>query len=392
MSHSTEDIESSLSEEILDQKDRLLLNALFGLVPYDESVASLTGNLNLDDSRQDFLLMLSILGQRHHYEGYPDDITPRLKGVYRYFQVRNTLLLPWVMKRVGKLQEKGIRVMLIKGAAMRVFFLPGLPRQMNDVDIAIAPEDRFEEALDTIKQMGYDKLGHAPHSASIRNGYMHMDLHRWAFKDFAEKDTGMWERAVTMRLMNQDVLIPEPMDMIVHLLDNQSRNIILFEASKRHIKWIFDLMSVIQHLPGGLDMEALASRSREFHAFHRVHLMLSLSRHALPGLCAQEDMDRFFPCDKAYRKWLENAVRYREVYKPYLEATGGGGRNWNMRRILLMPKFKIREYRYLKDELRLMDPELTFFRFIWNTPLALSIRKRLRPGTAPRSHQETHTP
>ena len=160
----TEDLEKQVAADILTEREKILIRLLFetmkkegealpdpdrpdmGIPDLEERIHSMTDHYDLDCPNMNYLLMLSVLGYRVDWKYFPSEIVPRLRGIHRFFQTRNVLGIPWLVERLQRLKEHEIPVMLIKGLALRYYHLPGVPRVMNDFDIAV-PEDRFQEAM-----------------------------------------------------------------------------------------------------------------------------------------------------------------------------------------------------------------------------------------------------
>lgn len=80
---------------------------------------------------------LASLSQRMDYQGVPDDLVPRVKGVFRYHSVRNAARMKELCCFLQKLNMAGTGVMLLDGAAMKAYYLPHTVRYMEDFSLRI---------------------------------------------------------------------------------------------------------------------------------------------------------------------------------------------------------------------------------------------------------------
>ena len=128
------------------EQDKLLLRFLFSEAPYSsEELNFLLDGLDIDQEQSEYLLLLAHLGMRFHWQFFPEEIRPRLEGIYRAARLRNIYGIPWLKEQIHALHAAGIPVMFLKGMAMRTYYAPGVARQMSDYDFAV-PEERFAEA------------------------------------------------------------------------------------------------------------------------------------------------------------------------------------------------------------------------------------------------------
>lgn len=97
--------------------------------------------------------MLAHLGFIVNWIGFPVQIVPRLKGIYRYYQTQNAVMLQKIFVFTKKINKGNISPLLIKGSAMRLYFASGVSRMMADVDLAFQ-EAEYEKALTIAQEMG----------------------------------------------------------------------------------------------------------------------------------------------------------------------------------------------------------------------------------------------
>lgn len=331
------------------------MGLLFGGELTQAALHELTDGLDVDRADQDFLLLLACLGCQRGWGSFPPEIVPRLKGVHRYHQVHNAVGVPWLTRQLERLTDAGIPVMLLKGAAMRAYYAPDMPRLMWDFDAAV-PEERYQEALGLLQAGGAELVDETGYSATLTDGRTHLDLHRWIFKTNGEKGSGIWRRAISFDFHDVPALVPSPEDMFVHLLDNQSRNYFYDEAPDRRMKWLYDCCRVLMAAEGS-NLDRIAARAGEFRTEARVRMMLKLFIQCFPETFSSEAVDRALPPSREYGELLENGERFRKLCQWYHKYYGWGGAMTPMR-ILRALRREAALYRYLAPEMRWSDPNM----------------------------------
>lgn len=106
--------EERLKQMLLTPGEQTLLDVLFGSEWTENAMHTLLDNFDIDHANQNYILMLSCLGYMKNWKYFPHEIIPRLKGVHRYYQVRNSMGIPWLVKQLRILSDAGIQIMLIK--------------------------------------------------------------------------------------------------------------------------------------------------------------------------------------------------------------------------------------------------------------------------------------
>mgnify|MGYP001274443153 CR=1 FL=1 len=99
-------------------------------------------HIDLDHLDEASNRQLPLLYRRLEAAGLADPDMGRLRGIYRYHWCRNQLLLAELKRLLAALRERGVEVMLLKGAALihRHYRDPGI-RPMSDLDILVRPSD-----------------------------------------------------------------------------------------------------------------------------------------------------------------------------------------------------------------------------------------------------------
>ena len=344
--------EQTLIRESLTQRDKALMLALFFGESGEQNMRTIFEDLDLDTESIVFQLALSMLGFQSGWESFPPEVIPRVKGLHRYYQVDCAMKFSWLSGILHALDQAGIPAMLVKGGAMYVHYRKGSPRLMDDFDLAV-PEKDFERAAEMIRHLGCKQVGSSAWAVTFqekvfgRTGYI--DLHRRAFKNNEASDARLWENAVQAEFQGTKVLVPAPEDMLLHLLDNQIRNLLYNEYPERRIKWVFDCLTLREAFPDVLRPDALRARSETFCDTYYIQLAIRMLSAWFPGLFPEGEQEKSFPADAGYRNWLRRAAAFHssfiaaDRYPP--------GSPLTPRHLLLASRRWIREYRFMGPEL-----------------------------------------
>ena len=307
-----EELEQKIADTLLTGREERLMRLLFG--SGNEDVGPLTEGVDVDTESVLYMLMLSVLGFRTGFRGFPQDMVPRLKGIHRYFQAQNVMGMPWLLSKLGLLRRAGIPVMLLKGIAMRYYYAPEIPRMMNDYDIAV-PRERFGEAMKLLRGEDTENKGDVVWAETITaktaGTKAELDVHRWIFKEMGDTDSGIWDRAVKISLRGADVLVPSAEDMFVHQLNIQARNYFFNELPGNRMKWLFDCRMIAMHEDFG-GFGRVSELVREFGTEYTARLMLSFYGRVFgdeAALSAAHDIQK---PDYGYVRWLRAGLRQKE--------------------------------------------------------------------------------
>lgn len=217
----------------------------------------------------------------------PDDpAMGRLAGVYRHAWYANQQLLYQGAQAVAALQEAGIPVMLLKGAALVALYLPQVAlRPMDDVDILVKPGDT-ERALRVLGDAGWqaaeglrlDTAMRLRHSlALVGPRGSQLDLH-WAAIFPRSNDSGLWADAVPASLNRVPTLAPSATDLLVLTCAHG------VSWGPAPLRWIADALIVLRCASEQVDWEKLIDAARS------ERLVLDL-QDALAFLAAHFDVE-----------------------------------------------------------------------------------------------------
>ena len=240
-----------------------------------------------------FHYMLSRLGAKFRWDLVPESCMPVLRGLYRKKGMENILLLNDALPLMRKLQEAGIPMLAVKGAALRTGLLPGISRMMSDVDLVV-PEERYAESVRIAAETGLDTSGHAMHAADIRkDGRGCVDIHYRLFKSNIQKKEQDCFRSDMVKTVARGGIswyVSSPEIVFLHLLVNGLENI-LYGSHKSPLIWMADCVDLAEAFP--LSYKTIAKKAEEFQVIPQFRAAVMLLRKFLPdsfpGLYGETD-------------------------------------------------------------------------------------------------------
>ena len=154
---------------------------------------------------------------------------PRLSGFLNFHRFANLELIASFTKIVRKLNEAGVKPMIIKGGAMK-YLRPELPRVMGDIDIIVSSVQEYQKSIQVITDMGYDYVDneHAidVHEKGKEEGLL--DIHQFIELgiDYDHKFiSDLFARAKLCKVFSCDVYVPQIEDLAFILLMNMVKNL-----------------------------------------------------------------------------------------------------------------------------------------------------------------------
>jgi hypothetical protein len=204
------------------------------------------------------LIYLNLSGQ-----GILDPAMNRLKGVHRSMWYRNQLYFSRMEPTLADLHGAGVRIMLLKGAALVHNYYKDLgARPMNDLDILVSPA-QLAAAIKVLVGAGWREKKILPiyNSRTFLDPENHeLDLHWHVLHECLtdNADSSFWKYASSAHFGGVETLIPSPTDLLFHVCVHGMRwNYI------PPLRWIADAMTILNVAGDGLDWERIVSEAKE---------------------------------------------------------------------------------------------------------------------------------
>jgi hypothetical protein len=268
--------------------------------------------------------------------GIEDSQFDRLRGIRRYFWVRNLKVMAFAHEVFGALVRAGVPFIVLKGAALVAGYLDDRSlRPMDDIDILV-PEENLTDAVAAFTELNLAPVGT---SGPTENKHVRATYPGWGFASPRQKidlhwkalhfdlrphaDDRFWQAARKATLDGVDVMVLDPADQLIHLCAHaaQSPN----APAGQH--WPADAALVIR---GSLDLR-----------FGRV--VEEAARHRLSGIMANALTllsDEFgLPIPKSDIAKLRAATSWPERVETRLQGSGGIA-SWASRLFLDVQAFR----------------------------------------------------
>ena len=163
--------------------------------------------------------LVSKLASKLHYEGVPKEQLPRIKGVVKRFTVENGrrfCILPRVLEAFNKAD---VAVMLLNGAAVKVFYEPSETRYQNDIDILVHSGD-VKKASFILEEQGFKLQGTFWEQRAYQKNDVRIVLHStWLRANVLTGDKAdIWQYSQGINWQGKKVFVPCPEVMLLILL------------------------------------------------------------------------------------------------------------------------------------------------------------------------------
>jgi len=209
----------------------------------------------------------------------PGSVVQKLRERYLHNLERNTCLYHELSKVLRILQNNGIPVIVLKGAALAELIYQDIAlRPMRDVDLLVKGKDiwRIDKVL---SQLGYESepilsKHHAQwgRHISYRNRVIHVEIHP---RIMDLPNLNAWINASPAKIASTDTLILGAEDFLLHLclhVDSHLRGIRGVPISTKLI-WFIDISAVLEHYRKELNWDyviRIAKKHQVEGAIHRI--------------------------------------------------------------------------------------------------------------------------
>ncbi len=218
------------------------------------------------------------------------DLNGRLKGIYRYSFYFNQMLFHQAHRIIDQLNKAGIRVLLLKGAAITLQYYQDYGiRPMGDIDILV-DRANVAAAVKIIEENSWTKkidieLKEAMrtwHSIDFSNklGYG-FDLHWYTMHQCCWEtiDADIWDHAREVNYQGLLVYVCDPADMILQAC---THGIIWGEVTP--IWWIMDVITILEGENRNIDWQRLIQQARQRKLVLTLRACFTCIEKYIPGL------------------------------------------------------------------------------------------------------------
>lgn len=274
---------------LLTQNDIKLLSLIFSPSPTQKQLDEFLPTYDIEIAGGYKTLLLSYFMKMHPQLKFTDYETPRLKGLLNFYKFQNLELISKFSK-IGKVfRENGIKMMILKGFAMKCL-RPDLPRAMGDIDIITFGQD-FIKAYHIIQKMGY-RMVLEPHSIDVHEPDSEagvLDIHRWVNIDNGKGQAlnkHLLKRARWTKIGGLDVLIPSNEDLFFLALVNLSKNLRDNTSKASTLYVLFDCKYLLEQ--PNFDFDIVVQNAKLTHTEGFVGFGAEFINTIIPNLIPQE--------------------------------------------------------------------------------------------------------
>jgi hypothetical protein len=193
-----------------------------------QSWRSWRDQIELDDIDPASFRLLPLVYRNMVALGQDDPLLKRLKGVYRHTWYKNQILYRQAQGVLADLQQAGIAVMLLKGAALSDrFYRDDGKRFMNDVDIMV-PHADFEKAAAIMLENGWRPDLYSSdamfwyhrhqfkHGSAFKKQQVEIDLHSGLMRFMPQNDQVLWRSSIKGNWQGYPVFFLDDTDQLFH--------------------------------------------------------------------------------------------------------------------------------------------------------------------------------
>lgn len=237
-------------------------------------------NIIFDNINYSILKLISFLHLRLKSFDISDEITGKIKGIYRLTWYKNQLILNATRDLIILLEKENITVILLKGVPLleNVYKNSGA-RFLGDSDILIDPK-YIKKVTNIMLNNGWNYLYQSDFSINrhtdplsnkiikeitfINDKNVEIDVH-WSLFVFLFKENRehpmsydeIYKHSLDFELKGVKYKMPCMEDMIIHIIAHGAE-----EINYRTLRWVLDIIIIIRN--NSIDWEFLIERTKKF--------------------------------------------------------------------------------------------------------------------------------
>jgi hypothetical protein len=304
---------------LFDDEVLLLLQA--ALLPAERALPAYRAwraRYDIDTIRPGPMRLLPLVHANVAQHAADDALIARIKGIRKYWWLRNQMLAAAAAHAVCALAERGIPTILLKGAAMVAdWYRDAALRPMGDVDILV-PGVRARDAVRCLGDAGWAPMG----STIAALCEVHLErLHAWNFADGAgrsldlhwralhqaqqeDADAALWSRARPARIAGATTAVLAPEEQAFHVLAHG-----LQASAEDRFSWPADAAWILRRDGAGFDWERVVALARRARLTLQLGAGLDFLRRALAVPVSDAALAALQPRFAAWTERREFALR-----------------------------------------------------------------------------------
>lgn len=334
---------------------------------------------------RDVFRLLPLMYDNLRRLGVEDDLSARLKGVYRMSWVKTQRLIERTRPIIAGFVDAGLPVLAVKGAPLAMLYYDNpVLRPMADFDLVIPP-DAVPLATEVLGRCGYrSRWSFEPDSVRFRHALLfrdadrnEFDLHWHVATEFCDEgaDRWFWRDSQPFEVCGRVIRAPDATRMMFHTLLHGVR-----WNEEPPIRWIADAMFVLRRQGANIDWRALAGFAEQRAVCRRIWLALSWLRDKLGADVPLEIVERLGGQPLTWVERIENGIILRST-----EEVCSGPLGW-----LPVEVAPFLRHAQGAGPLRFGGDLLRYLRFTWKLERRRDIPGYLARRFLQRAHQPAH--
>jgi hypothetical protein len=316
------------------------------------------------------LVFSRLPGLAEHYD-IPEYVAEELKKDYYTSATKNALIFEELGKVLGLFNQRGLQVIVMKGAALAETIYGNLAlRPMADVDLLVKKEN-LHQIDELLKKLGYSPADRSVDDVDFTSTYLTTLDYRnpiknspsfhihWHFVNSTIpnesyinhiKMDDIWQNAVRTNIADIETWVMSPHHLIIHLSEHALR--VTHSLSK--LSYFCDIDRAINYYGKGLDWNLLVRDSIRFNLNKMVYTTLYFSTYFIKAKVPEDVLlklrpKRFSIPEKIFmRKAAENKRTPGMSYLIHLSMNKGlGGKLKFVGRTLFPPKDILAQRSYI---------------------------------------------
>jgi hypothetical protein len=232
------------------------------------------------------------------------EVLDALKEEYYRTAMRNTLLYRELREVLNTLKEKGIEVIILKGAALaEIVYHNRTLRPMGDIDLLIRKEE-LAGVEDWLSRLGYCLYKSRNEKELLAEHHYHwvftkreatpIEIHwnlRHAEGPLRIDVDGLWKRAVPATVAEVETLVLCPEDLLLHLC---------LHTCRHQLAWLrpfCDIAETVREFGEVIDWEQVRTRAFQWRINKYVYLTLRLTKELLGAGVPESVLESLKPAD-----------------------------------------------------------------------------------------------
>lgn len=260
--------------------------------------------------------MAAVMCAESGYEGAPEELHPRLKGILRYHRMLNSGLYAAMCAMVREYNKENIDVLAMKGAAIKTGYRPNFVRPMWDVDILVRPEN-YDRALQIAQEQGY-RGSWSPHSTDLSRGSTEsIDLHCVFLRDLrSRKNWDYWPKCRDVCWNEARFFVPEQHALLLQLMVNTHTNFVQHRGNSAPLRWVMDLDALLCG-PANIDWDNVIALAKQLELEAQVSVVVAAYDFVLPGRLDAETILQKLGAQQGAKRLVRFVPRFHQINESF---------------------------------------------------------------------------